>query len=430
MPQPEASSCSNGEWMRHHHRPPSKKTTKGSVRGSNASFRLAQRHRRAFCSCSLLLCLLASCGSRPGDLSDLTATVSGLIGGGLVLRLNGTCDVPVSRNGAVTLASMPIGTRYTVTVRTQPSAPPQMCTVLQEAGVLSSATSNIEVSCEKTYAVGGSVSGLDWMGLVLRSSLGDDLLVPAGATSFIFPTRGLAGADCVVTVETQPSPRGFCTVNQGATKLGDTDMLDVVVVCSAYSYKVGGQIEGLAGGSTVVLQNNSGDDLSVANVAPFDGMFEFERPVALGAEYRVTVATQPTNPWQTCTVSSGTATMGAADVTGVKVKCATNSYTVSGSVSGLRGEGLVLQALDLTRGGITEVAVSPPADTLLALATMSSGTQYEVAVKTQPTAPAQTCTVQKAGPGTVRGAGVAVPISCHLPFSSAWMEPIQQLLDE
>ena len=95
-------------------------------------------------------------------------------------------------------------------------------------------------------------------------------------------------------------------------------------------------MSGLSG--TVVLQDNGGDDLCVTA----NGPFTFATKVASGAAYAVTVKTNPSG--QACTVSSGSGTMGSANVTSVAVTCTANSasFTVGGSVSGLSGT-VVLQ---------------------------------------------------------------------------------------
>ena len=64
---------------------------------------------------------------------------------------------------------------------------------------------------------------------------------------------------------------------------------------SGGSFTVGGSVSGLSG--TVVLQDNGGDDLSVAASGPFT----FATKVATGAAYAVTVKTNPSG--QTCTVA-------------------------------------------------------------------------------------------------------------------------------
>jgi hypothetical protein len=80
------------------------------------------------------------------------------------------------------------------------------------------------------------------------------------------------------------------------------------------TYTIGGTVSGLTG--TVILQDNSGDSLSVTA----NGSFTFATPLADGASYNVTVRTNPSG--QTCTVANGTGTVHAANVTSVSVTCA------------------------------------------------------------------------------------------------------------
>lgn len=89
----------------------------------------------------------------------------------------------------------------------------------------------------------------------------------------------------------------------------------------AAAYPIGGDVSGLASG-TVVLRNGS-EDLSVTG----DGAFQFPTPVASGAAYAVTVATQPAV--RICAVASGAGTVAAAAVTGVVVTCTRASRTLA-----------------------------------------------------------------------------------------------------
>jgi hypothetical protein len=82
---------------------------------------------------------------------------------------------------------------------------------------------------------------------------------------------------------------------------------------------VGGTVSGLAG--TLVLENNGGDDLTLAN----NGSFSFNTRLADGATYQVTVKTPPSG--QTCAVSGASGTMAGADVTNVAVVCTSSSGT-------------------------------------------------------------------------------------------------------
>ena len=84
-------------------------------------------------------------------------------------------------------------------------------------------------------------------------------------------------------------------------------------------------MSGLSG--TVVLQDNGGDNLSVSA----NGSFTFATSLAAGTAYSVTVKTNPSG--QTCTVTSGSGTVGTANVTNVAVSCANvPKYTVGGTV--------------------------------------------------------------------------------------------------
>ena len=117
-----------------------------------------------------------------------------------------------------------------------------------------------------------------------------------------------------MTVKTNPSGQ-TCTVASGSGTMGSANVTSVAVSCTANptSFTVGGSVSGLSG--TVVLQDNGGDDLTVAA----NGSFTFATKVASGAGYAVTVKTNPSG--QTCTVASGSGTMGSANVTSVAVTC-------------------------------------------------------------------------------------------------------------
>ena len=165
---------------------------------------------------------------------------------------------------------------------------------------------------------------------------------------------------------------------------------------NAASYTVGGTVSGLSG--TVVLQDNGGDNLSVAA----NGTFTFAAALVGGASYGVTVLTNP--PGQTCTVSNGSGTVGSANVTSVAVSCTgAASYTVGGTVSGLSGT-VVLQD---NGGDNLSVSANGPFTFATALA---GGAAYSVTVKTNPAG--QSCAVSN-GSGSVGSANVTgVAVSC------------------
>jgi len=165
------------------------------------------------------------------------------------------------------------------------------------------------------------------------------------------------------------------------------------------TFTIGGSVSGMVG-SGLVLQNNAADDYTVTT----NGAFTFATGVADAAAYAVTVSTHPAN--QTCSVTSGTGTVAAANVTDVAVTCANSGsgYIVGGSVSGLTGSGLVLQNnggddLSITNDGAFGFTTA-----------IADAASYSVTVKTQPSG--QTCAVSS-GSGTIASANVSsVAVAC------------------
>ncbi len=148
-----------------------------------------------------------------------------------------------------------------------------------------------------TYTIGGTVRGLTGSGLVLQNNVGDDLPIAADGR-FIFATPIASGASYAVTVRTQPgSPTQTCTVNNGNNDVTDANVETVDVICATNTYTTGGTVSGLTG-SGLVLLNNGGDELTISA----NGRYVFAAPIASGAQYDVTVKTQPGSPTQTCTV--------------------------------------------------------------------------------------------------------------------------------
>jgi len=166
-----------------------------------------------------------------------------------------------------------------------------------------------------------------------------------------------------------------------------------VKLAEVQTYWVGGTVSGLAGHG-LVLQNNAGDDIAMEA----DGKFRFASAMASGANYAIAVKTQPAGPAQTCSVSKGSGKVVNAAIDDVAVVCSTDSHSVSGSVTGLLGSGLVLtnntEDLAVTAGGA--ITFTEP---------VANGGDYTVTVKTQPSGPAQTCTESNEH-GTGTGSGV------------------------
>ncbi|MGB8325135.1 MAG: kelch repeat-containing protein [Candidatus Acidiferrum sp.] len=261
-----------------------------------------------------------------------------------------------------------------------------------------------------SFTIGGTVSGLTGTGLVLQDNAGDNLPVIAAATKFTFVTSVASGGAYKVTVLTQPSnPAQTCTVTSGTgTALANVTSVTVACTTNAVSATIGGNITGLAANSSVILQDNGGDSLTLTANGPFTFKTSVTGPTDA---YAVTVLTQPTTPNQICTVASGSGT-ASANVTNVAVSCVL-SYTIGGTVTGVTGSGLVLQDSD---GNILEQLPIAAANGNQAFAFKSlvpTGTTYNVTIFAQPTNPGQTCVVS---PGTGTGSATAnvttVSITC------------------
>ncbi|HKQ12026.1 MAG TPA: hypothetical protein VJT80_01245 [Steroidobacteraceae bacterium] len=337
----------------------------------------------------------------------VSGTVTGLDGDGLTLQLNGANDLAVANNGTFTFnAQLANAAAYSVTVLTQPSGPSQTCTVGAGSGTIASANvSNVTVTCATgAFALRGTVSGLAGTGLVLQNNGGDDLAIPANGP-FSFPSPIASGATYSVTVKTQPSgPSQSCSVANGSGTIGSADVANVAVTCATGTFTIGGSVTGLQG-SGLQLRNNSGDLLTVTG----NGPFQFPGMLASGATYNVTVATNPTNPTQSCGVTNASGTIGNASIANITVTCMTNSFTIGGTISRLSGTGLQLRL-----NNQPPIKVLPPATTFTFPTLIASGASYAVDVVQDPSDPAQHCTADAATRiGTVPGANVTnVAVTC------------------
>lgn len=244
------------------------------------------------------------------------------------------------------------------------------------------------------YAVGGYVYGL--LGTLVLANNGDNYLTRIADGIFAFSQTLPTGSPYAVTVASQPSTQ-TCTVNNGTGVITNSNVNNILVTCSTNTRTVGGTVSGLASSESLVLQNNGGDNLTVTS----NGGFTFTTPVAQGSSYQVTILTQPTT--QTCTVTNGTGTVGSSNITNVQVTCATNAYTVGGTVSGLFGT-VVLQnnstdSLSISNNGSFNFPTP-----------VAQGATYQVTVLTQPTN--QTCIVTN-GSGTMGNSNVTnVAVNC------------------
>ena len=226
-------------------------------------------------------------------------TVAGLSGTGLVLQ-NGTEFLPIT--GTTTTnqfkTAIPFGQTYNVTVSTQPSGPPQTCTIANGSGTSAVGVAiNVQVTCSLgTLSIGGSVSGYSGgTGFILKNNGSDSLTITKnGAFTFaiLVPVNGPYN----VTVSGQPAgPNQTCAVSFGKGT-ATTNVTNVSVVCPAVFHPINVSVVGVRGTSgSMQLEDNGGDNL----MTPKNGDYVFATPIAHGSFYDVSEFVAPgTQPEQ------------------------------------------------------------------------------------------------------------------------------------
>ncbi len=247
-----------------------------------------------------------------------------------------------------------------------------------------------------TYTVGGGVSGLSAAGLVLANG-SDSVALASSATAFTLPTAVAQGSDYAVTVKAQPAGE-HCSLTNPTGTINGANVTNVSVACAAVAHSLGGTISGLPS-SGLVLSN--GTD----TVSPAAGAlsFTFATQVAEGGAYAVAVKTQPTGA--TCSVGSGSGTMGTNDVTAVQVTCAASAYHLSGTISGLTAAGLILA------NGTDTVSPAANSTTFAFAQSVAFGGSYSVTVQQQPAG--LSCAVAGTYPATMGAGDVTnLAVSC------------------
>jgi 6-phosphogluconolactonase (cycloisomerase 2 family) len=361
---------------------------------------------------------LAGCGGGSGSGSSIIGgKVSGLSGSGLLLQDNGGDTLSVAASGAFTFKSeVSSGSAYNVTVATQPTKPTQTCIVRNGTGTANgSAITNVAISCKtNSYTVGGTVSGLpDGQSLTFITQPGPGIVTVQRNGPFTFGSPLLSGTAYGIVFAAGGSlgPQYTCTIQNSSGTVFSSNVTNIVVTCTQNKYTLSVVVSGLTGSGLVLTTfNGTSETLQVTS----NGTFSFPSPVSVLTS--VAVATQPSNPSETCQ-PGGAGLPNANNVIQYTVTCNPDIYTVGGTVTGLQGSGLVLTNV----AAYAEVA-NPPVSTLPVSANgafvfptpLASGAQYQVNVTTQPTNPSQTCVVDD-GVGVIANASVSLTVICAIP---------------
>ena len=166
-----------------------------------------------------------------------------------------------------------------------------------------------------SFDLTGPVTGLVYEGLVLSNTKnGDEVKVPANATTFKLAKTVEYGSEYAVIVKTDPDNQE-CQVVNGAETAGRLASVSITVNCRLDDYTIGGAITGL-NSDGLVLINGSGDRIAIDKGAT---SYAFQNEVAFKTSYGVTVLTQPAG--QRCTVANGVGEMGDKKVTNINITC-------------------------------------------------------------------------------------------------------------
>ena len=267
-----------------------------------------------------LIAALTACGGGGGDGGPAQRHVDvvaiGLIGNGLSLTLGTeTIVVPANATQEAFAGTVAQGSAYAVSIATQPTG--LTCSLANGVGTAGAADVSVQVACApNTYALGGSVAGLDAAGLTLTNGA-ESLAVPpqVGTFAFAFTTPVAYGAPYAIAVSAQPAGQ-TCQVADGNGTMAAAAATNVAITCSDNRYAIGGSVTGLTG-SGLVLRNGT-QSVAVESGAT---SFAFAAGATAGTTYAVTIGTQPAG--QTCGVTAGTdtGTTGDSDISSVAVTC-------------------------------------------------------------------------------------------------------------
>ena len=274
---------------------------------------------------SALTNVVITCTDQPFKLGG---TISGLGNNTGLTLTNGsdTLAVVAGSTGFTMPTAVAFGSPYSVAVLTSPAGltcTPSNASATMPAGNVAS----VVITCsDRSYTVGGTISGPASSGMMLANG-SDTLAVMPGASSFTMPTAVAYTSTYAVSVQTQPTGL-TCSLSNATGTMGSAAVTNIAITCSANTYTLGGTISGLTA-SGLVLLNNGGDATTISANAT---QFTMNTGVAYGAAYAISVQTPPTG--LVCSVSNGSSTMGAADITNVSISCGSNFTLLHSFVGG------------------------------------------------------------------------------------------------
>jgi Lactonase, 7-bladed beta-propeller len=356
---------------------------------------------------TLAILILAACGGGRGSPPPVSVggTVTGLAGSGLVLTDNDTDHLAVSADGSFVFPSkIPVGRPYSVGVQTQPTN--QTCNVSNGSGTVGTGdVTTVSVVCTTdVFTIGGTVAGLvPAIGtLTLTDGAGGGSITVQNDGPFNFGAMP-SGTQYAVSL-VGANGAGICSIQNATGTVGTSNVTNIAVTCTVTTYTGQITVSGLTGAGLVL--SVGGQILTISK----DGTVPFPAGVDATIYTSVSITSQPTNPNELCVVNFVSVVPNTL-IYNWPVTCNPYVYTLSGTVTGLKGSGLVL-----SNNGAT-LAVNANGPFVFGSPLLATAESYSVSVANQPSSPTQYCIVQNAD-GTIAGANItSLSVSCSTPRS-------------
>ena len=315
---------------------------------------------------------------------------------------------------------------YNVTVFQQPTG--KSCSVNNGVGQVNGQNiGNVEVTCvDRFFSVGGVVVGLasqeDAGPKVLENSLtlslnnGFSTVTVVVDGNFTFENQLSHKSQFVVSVASAPFGKS-CTIADGEGQINGANVANVSVSCANNLFTVGGNLEGLIAGRSIVIGviknqiffdsvgevNASGSRADEVIELNQDGGFVFEQSFTTGDRYDIFVESTP--PGQLCEVTNGSGTLVTANINNISVSCVPQNFAVEVNVSGLIGG----RSLQLLLNDDEELTIQEDGATSFENL-VPSGSEYFVEISEQPVG--QICTFDSDAGGVIFDSAVGVSIIC------------------
>lgn len=261
-------------------------------------------------------------------------SVSGLSGNNLRIEYDGDnvslpAALTVAANGSFVFdaatTSAVTGTVYRLRILDQPTGPAQTCVLTGATGTVAGAdVSSVRVVCDN-HLVRINLTGMRDTNVIILVNNGVDLIgvgAHTGPDQFTAPVA--TGSPYNVTIQRQPTnPSQTCVVSNGIGIMGASDVTVGIDCPYPPAYSVGGTVSGLAGATDKVSVMYGASNINYFDLGYFgNGPFTFganeDSPVA-GTVYKVSVEWQPVG--QRCDIVGGGGTVGAGDVTSIRITC-------------------------------------------------------------------------------------------------------------